>query len=116
MEVDEELLGEDLQKCARYLEDQFAGYTLSEARAFEVLERERRLSQSGELQAGSNIGKGQLAAADYVLRPEIIVSDTDSGGIGGALGGLVGSIRLARSAVWSARWPAACKRLGCADA
>ncbi|MDH3660540.1 MAG: CsgG/HfaB family protein, partial [Alphaproteobacteria bacterium] len=76
----------------RLLAAQSGCFTLVErGAAFEVLERERQLSQSGELQAGSNIGKGQLAAADYVLRPEIIVSDTDSGGIGGALGGLVGS-------------------------
>ena len=74
----------------RLLAAQSGCFTLVErGAAFEVLERERRLSQSGELQAGSNIGPGQLAAADYVLRPEIIVSDTDSGGIGGALGGLV---------------------------
>ncbi|MEM9627001.1 MAG: CsgG/HfaB family protein [Pseudomonadota bacterium] len=76
----------------RLLAAQSGCFTLVErGAAFEVLERERRLSQSGQLQAGSNIGDGQLAAADYVLRPEIIVSDTNSGGVGGALGGLVGN-------------------------
>lgn len=75
----------------RLLAAQSGCFTLVErGAAFEVLERERRLAKSGQLQAGSNIGDGQLAAADYVLRPEIIVSDTDSGGVGGALGGLVG--------------------------
>lgn len=58
--------------------------------AFEILERERQLSKSGQLQTGSNIGDGQLVAADYVLRPEIIVSDSNAGGIGGTIGGLVG--------------------------
>ena len=76
----------------RLLAAQSGCFTLVErGAAFEVLEQERRLSRDGQLQAGSNIGDGQLAAADYVLRPEIIVSDTDSGGVGGALGGLVGS-------------------------
>jgi curli biogenesis system outer membrane secretion channel CsgG len=76
----------------RLLAAQSGCFTLVErGAAFEVLERERQLSKSGQLQAGSNIGDGQLAAADYVLRPEIVVSDTDSGGIGGAIGGLVGS-------------------------
>lgn len=75
----------------RLLAAQSGCFTLVErGAAFEVLERERQLSKSGQLQAGSNIGDGQLAAADYVLRPEIIVSDTDAGGIGGTLGGLVG--------------------------
>ena len=76
----------------RLLAAQSGCFTLVErGKAFEVLERERQLSQEGQLQAGSNIGDGQLAAADYVLRPEIIVSDTDSGGVGGAIGGLVGN-------------------------
>jgi hypothetical protein len=75
----------------RLLAAQSGCFTLVErGAAFEVLERERQLSRSGQLQSGSNIGDGQLAAADYVLRPEIIVSDNDSGGIGGSLGGLVG--------------------------
>ncbi len=60
-------------------------------KAFDLLEKERRLSQGGQLQQGSNIGDGQLVAADFVLRPEIVVSDTDAGGLGGALGGLVGN-------------------------
>jgi curli biogenesis system outer membrane secretion channel CsgG len=60
-------------------------------KAFDMLEQERRLSQSGELQQGSNVGGGQLAAADFVLRPEIVVSDTDAGGLGATVGGLANS-------------------------
>jgi curli biogenesis system outer membrane secretion channel CsgG len=59
--------------------------------AFELLEAERRLSQEGQLQQGSNVGGGQLAAADYVLRPEITLSENDAGGISGAVGGLASS-------------------------
>jgi len=91
----------------RLLAAQSGCFTLVErGAAFEVLERERQLSKSGQLQAGSNIGDGQLAAADFVLRPEIIVSDTNSGGVGGAIGGVM---RSGRSVASSVRSPAMCR-------
>ena len=49
---------------------------------------ERAMADSGELQAGSNLGKGQVKAADYFLQPDIVSSNNNSGG--NALGGLVG--------------------------
>jgi len=54
-------------------------------------EKERALAGSGEMRGGSNIGKGQMKAADYVLVPDIINKNGNSGGrkIGGILGGLV---------------------------
>jgi curli biogenesis system outer membrane secretion channel CsgG len=55
--------------------------------AFTSLQQERSLAGSGELQQGSNIGKGQLQAADFVMTPNIQVSG-DTGGIGGAVAGL----------------------------
>ena len=53
---------------------------------------ERALADNGELQKGSNLGKGQVKAADYFLQPDIVTSNNHSGGggLGGALGGLVG--------------------------
>ena len=53
---------------------------------------ERAMADAGELQAGSNLGKGQVKAADYYLEPDIVSSNRNSGGggIGGALGGLMG--------------------------
>jgi len=53
---------------------------------------ERAMADSGELQAGSNLGKGQVKAADYFLQPDIVSSNRNSGGggIGGALGGMLG--------------------------
>nr|WP_246331817.1 CsgG/HfaB family protein [Sphingomonas chungangi] len=53
---------------------------------------ERAMADSGELQAGSNLGRGQVKAADYFLQPDIVSSNNHSGGnnIGGALGGLMG--------------------------
>ncbi|MCC7247577.1 MAG: peptidoglycan-binding protein [Lysobacter sp.] len=54
--------------------------------------RERDLGSSGELRNRSNVGKGQMKAADYVLVPDLISANSNSGGnsVGGILGGLVG--------------------------
>ena len=54
-------------------------------------EKERALAGSGEMRGGSNIGKGQMKAADYVLVPDIVNQNGNSGGrhIGGILGGFV---------------------------
>jgi curli biogenesis system outer membrane secretion channel CsgG len=53
---------------------------------------ERAMADSGELQRGSNLGKGQVKAADYFLQPDIVVANQHSGGggAGAALGGLLG--------------------------
>ncbi|GKS89625.1 peptidoglycan-binding domain-containing protein [Acidovorax sp. SUPP2539] len=55
-----------------------------------AMDRERALMQSGEMRGGSNFGKGQMVASDYGLSPEIVFSNSDAGGIGGVLGGLIG--------------------------
>ena len=52
---------------------------------------ERALGDSGELQRGSNIGKRQVKAADYVIVPDIISKNSNSGG-GGIAGGLAGAL------------------------
>ena len=53
---------------------------------------ERALADNGELQEGSNIGRGQVKAADYFIVPDIVSKNENSGGgnIGGALGGMLG--------------------------
>lgn len=56
---------------------------------------ERALADQGELQANSNLGKGQVKAADFFLEPNIVTANQNSGGGGigaaaGALGGLFG--------------------------
>lgn len=53
--------------------------------------QERALQQSGEMRSGSNFGKGQLVAADYTMNPSIQFSQDNTGGVGGAIGGLFGS-------------------------
>ncbi|MDD3518591.1 MAG: CsgG/HfaB family protein [Chromatiales bacterium] len=53
---------------------------------------ERGLAASGDLRMGSNIGKGQIKAADYVLVPDLVSQNRDAGGnaLGGLIGGMIG--------------------------
>jgi curli biogenesis system outer membrane secretion channel CsgG len=53
------------------------------------IQQERALASGGMLQQDSNIGGGQLQAADFVLTPSLQFSDS-TGGLGGAVGGLLG--------------------------
>ena len=59
------------------------------------LERERALAQGGELRQESNVGKGQMQAADFVMTPNVQVS-ANTGGVGGAVSGLIGSTLLGK--------------------
>jgi hypothetical protein len=52
------------------------------------LQQERSLGASGELQSGSNMGKGQMVAADLVLTPYVQFADNNAGGVGAAAGGI----------------------------
>lgn len=71
-----------------------------------ALERERALAGGGQLQKGSNMGAGQVKAADYVLVADIANTDSNAGGsavggvagavIGGRVGGLLGGIKTKR--------------------
>ncbi|HMO48996.1 MAG TPA: CsgG/HfaB family protein [Rubrivivax sp.] len=55
--------------------------------AMQNMQMERQLQRSGEMRQGSNMGAGQMVAADYTMSPSIQFSQ-NTGGIGGALGGL----------------------------
>jgi curli biogenesis system outer membrane secretion channel CsgG len=74
---------------------------VSQSKCFTLVDRgkglaaakaERELASSGEERVGSNIGKGQMKAADYVLVPDIANRNGNAQGtnIGGAVGGLLG--------------------------
>ena len=72
---------------------------VQQSNCFQVVERgaamgnmmqERALAQSGELQQGSNVGKGQMAAADFIVNPNVVFTENNAGGMGGTLGGLIG--------------------------
>jgi len=75
-------------------------------RAFNQMQGERALQQSGELRQGSNFGQGQMVAADYSLNPMITFSQRDTKGLGGALavipyagafGALAGGVRTSEA-------------------
>jgi hypothetical protein len=66
---------------------------------------ERALAASGEERAGSNIGKGQMKAADYVLVPDIANRNRNSGGTN--VGGM-GSARWRAASASRARPPTSC--------
>jgi len=53
------------------------------------MQQERDLARSGELQQASNVGGGQMVAADFLLTPGVIFSDQNAGGVGGAVGGMM---------------------------
>jgi hypothetical protein len=53
--------------------------------AMQNLQEERALAASGETLGGSNVGKGQLQAADFVMTPGVQFAAADTGGIGGTL-------------------------------
>jgi curli biogenesis system outer membrane secretion channel CsgG len=65
---------------------------VNRGRAMASRNLERAMADSGELQAGSNLGRGQVKTADYYLQPDIVSSNKNSGGggLGGALGGFLG--------------------------
>ncbi|HEX7799108.1 MAG TPA: J domain-containing protein [Asticcacaulis sp.] len=61
-------------------------------KGFEMAQQERALAAGDALQGGANIGGGQVRAADYILVPDIVSKNGNSGGtnIGGLLGGFIG--------------------------
>lgn len=58
--------------------------------AMRNMQQERALADSGQLREGSNIGEGQMVGADFILTPAVVFSDDNAGGVGGAVGGLLG--------------------------
>ena len=54
------------------------------------IKQERELARSGEMQQDANMGLGQMKAADFVMTAAVQVSDPNAGGVGGAVGGLLG--------------------------
>lgn len=63
-------------------------------RAFAAMERERQIAASGQSRAGSNMGGGQMVAADYSIAPEVLVSAKNTGGGGGGLAGVSRGLAL----------------------
>lgn len=77
---------------------------VNRGRSMQSRAMERALADDGELQRGSNIGRGQVKAADYFLEPDIVTANRNSGGGGvgavlGGVGGLFGGFGRAVGAV-----------------
>jgi curli biogenesis system outer membrane secretion channel CsgG len=58
--------------------------------AMQNLQQERALAQGGDLRQESNVGKGQMQAADFVMTPNVQIGSSTTGGVGGALLGKLG--------------------------
>jgi hypothetical protein len=61
----------------------------------QMRDQEAQLGSGGDLRRGSNVGRGQVAAADFFIIPDIANSNSNSGGnnigaIAGAFGGRLG--------------------------
>ena len=54
---------------------------------FQNMMQERALASGGQMQAGQNVGQGQMVAADFVITPSVVIAAHTSGGVGGGLGG-----------------------------
>lgn len=60
--------------------------------ASQALQRERAMASAGELQSGSNMGAGQMKAADFLITPNVVFKDANAGGGGAGLGALIPGI------------------------
>jgi hypothetical protein len=58
------------------------------------MEQERALAGGGQMRSGSNIGGGQMVAADFIMTPAVVFSENNAGGVGGAVGGMLGGSRF----------------------
>src|SRR4051812_916340 len=52
--------------------------------------QERQLAEAGQARQGSNIGGGQMVAADFVMTPSVVFAENNAGGGGAAVAGLLG--------------------------
>jgi curli biogenesis system outer membrane secretion channel CsgG len=67
-------------------------YLVDRGSGLSAAQRERDIGGGLGMQRGSNVGQGQIRAADYVLVAEVQAADRDSGGsaVGAGLGGIIG--------------------------
>ena len=52
--------------------------------------QERALADAGQARQGSNMGKGQMVVADFVLTPSGAFSENNAGGVGAGVAGMFG--------------------------
>ena len=95
------------QKLLKVIVQRSGCFTLVDRGAgMNAAQQERDLAGQGDLQRGSNMGRGQIRAADYVLVANVASQDSNASGsaaaagrgglIGGNVGAVVGGIRANR--------------------
>lgn len=95
------------QKLLKVIVQRSGCFTLVDRGAgMNAAQQERDLARGGDLQRGSNMGQGQIRAADYVLVAEVSSQDSNASGsaaagvigglVGGRAGGVIGGIRANR--------------------
>ncbi|MFL6672035.1 MAG: CsgG/HfaB family protein [Massilia sp.] len=65
---------------------------IERGQAMRNMQGERQLMQAGELRKTSNLGKGQMVAADYTMTPSVTFSQKDTGGAGALVAGRFGAV------------------------
>ncbi len=60
--------------------------------ATQAMQRERAMAAGGDLQKGSDLGAGQMKAADFLITPNVVFKDANAGGGGAGLGALIPGI------------------------
>jgi curli biogenesis system outer membrane secretion channel CsgG len=78
--------------------------------------QERALAESGQLRQDSNMGGGQMVTADYILTPAVVFSENNAGGVGGAVGGLLGKHNVLAAAAGGLKFKEAQTSMLLADA
>ncbi|MGQ0701422.1 MAG: CsgG/HfaB family protein [Panacagrimonas sp.] len=61
-------------------------------KSFNNMMRERDLAASGEIREQGRVQKGEMVGADYTMSPTINFSAKNTGGMGGAVAGVLGSV------------------------
>ena len=80
-------LGSPAQLIRMMVQDSGCFDVVERGVAMQNLREERALAESGDLRGESNVGKGQMQAADFVMTPAVQIAANNTGGVGGALAG-----------------------------
>ena len=80
-------LGSPAQLIRMMVQDSGCFDVVERGVAMQNIREERSLAEGGELRGESNIGKGQMQGADFVMTPAVQIAANNTGGVGGALAG-----------------------------
>jgi len=80
-------LGSPAQLIRMMVQDSGCFDVVERGVAMQNIQQERALAEGGELRGESNVGKGQMQAADFVMTPAVQIAANNTGGVGGAVAG-----------------------------